>query len=484
MARAPWAPRSLYAVAEAWSEKCLREDDSLFTPGREVWTRTAVDEAADRLLIDDVRKLDFMTKLRDQLEGASDAAMQFSAELLYVHTLTISNAGVSAKRALVEPVLSWMEAPVTLSAELIEPFGGGVANYGAGLAQRDRYVKYFARFAQAWKNLDAGEASSLLADPWAFRDFVHGLGGPALMQREAILHLVFPETFEYAIAPDDKRRVAKAFVGMPGIDTRNDDRALASIRAAIEAETGETLDLYQSWFPRIWRQPSPPGWPEILRWAKKFLDLPDFDEAERDYKLEIANRMRTVKSAIDRGEDWAELMHEALHLRSHPIHWRVADPFVKWCERSPGEAAGFLEELWALDSPEIEAIDGAVALLPHEVIGSATERISLVAGLLMEIDPTSFVPYRARPFNALLRRLGVEGAVAHIDGDDEAAAVPYGLPGERKEVGERYREYLDLLDELRSHLLADGVADTRSLGRPKCGLVPLPGQPPGFVVRR
>jgi 5-methylcytosine-specific restriction enzyme B len=211
MSRAPWAPASLYEVAASWSENCLRGDGSLFTPGLEVWTRAAVDEAADRLLTVDARKLDFMTKLRDQLDGVSDAALQFSAELLCMHTLTISNAGVDAKRALVEPVLSWMRTPFALTPELIEPFSGGVANYGAGLAQRDRYVRYFVAFVQEWKKLDGEEVARLLADPWGFRELVHGLGGPALMQREAILHLAFRDTFEYAIAPDDKRRIVKAF---------------------------------------------------------------------------------------------------------------------------------------------------------------------------------------------------------------------------------------------------------------------------------
>src|SRR5439155_10336959 len=133
-----------------------------------------------------------------------DSAKQFTAELLYMHTLPISNAGVEAKRAIVEPVLTWMEHPVTLPERLVEPFGGGVANYGAGLAQRDRYVKYFVRFVQEWKLLSPEEAAQILDEPWEFREFIHELGGPALMQREAILHLAFPEVFEYAIAPADK----------------------------------------------------------------------------------------------------------------------------------------------------------------------------------------------------------------------------------------------------------------------------------------
>src|SRR5204863_895928 len=103
------------------------------------------------------------------------------------------------------------QEPLTVPESLWEPFDGGVANYGAGLAQRDRYMKYLVTFAREWAHLDDLERGRLLDDPWQFRAFVHGLGGPALMQREAILHLAFPDTFEYALAPADKSKIAKAF---------------------------------------------------------------------------------------------------------------------------------------------------------------------------------------------------------------------------------------------------------------------------------
>src|SRR5579862_5400809 len=102
MPYAPWTPPSLYEVARQWVDTCLAQDGSLFTPGQPIWKRDVVDEAAVPLLIDDIRKLDFMTKLRDQLDSCSDKAKQFTAELLYMHVLTVSNSTPATKRALIE----------------------------------------------------------------------------------------------------------------------------------------------------------------------------------------------------------------------------------------------------------------------------------------------------------------------------------------------------------------------------------------------
>ena len=41
---------TVYAAAEAWVERALRSDDSLFTPGRRIWTSEWLDELHRRFL--------------------------------------------------------------------------------------------------------------------------------------------------------------------------------------------------------------------------------------------------------------------------------------------------------------------------------------------------------------------------------------------------------------------------------------------------
>ena len=154
MARAPWASDRLYDVAAQWVETCLRNQGSLFGSGKRLWTKAVVDEAVERIAFDDTSQRDFITKLRDELEGLSDEAITFMAELLYMHVLPIHNMGVPAKRALVDPTLSWAREPLTLPQDLVDALEGGVANYGAALTRRDKQVKCFAGFAQGWAALD------------------------------------------------------------------------------------------------------------------------------------------------------------------------------------------------------------------------------------------------------------------------------------------------------------------------------------------
>ena len=41
---------TVYAAAEAWVERGLRRDDSLFTPGEEMWTSVWLGELRQRFL--------------------------------------------------------------------------------------------------------------------------------------------------------------------------------------------------------------------------------------------------------------------------------------------------------------------------------------------------------------------------------------------------------------------------------------------------
>ena len=84
--------------------------------------------------------------------------------------------------------------------------------------------------------------------PWEFRDFAVGLdfrgellkGAPnsPRTQREALLHLVFPDTFEAIVSVDHKANIAKTFANLAPDPEEDIDRRLAQIRPAIEAEYG------------------------------------------------------------------------------------------------------------------------------------------------------------------------------------------------------------------------------------------------------
>ena len=503
MARAPWAPDRLYQAAGLWVDECLRKDGSLFTPADPIWTRQTIAEASAQLLIDDARKLDFTTKLRDQVSGLSDAAIQFTAELVYVLSLSISNIGVEAKRELVEAVLGQMSRPVPFPDELSHALDGGVANYGAGITRRDRYVKYFVGFANAWKELDENERSSLLDDPWEFWKFVHDLGETALMQREAILHLVSPETFEYALLQADKAKIVKAFAGLPAASaTDNVDRALYATREAVEAAVGQALNLYAPWFVAIWREDAG-QWHEALHWAELLHQASEFDQEERAYKLTVGERMQAARSAFLATEgDWIEKLQAAFDKPNNMTHWQYEHgPFLRWCEAEQGSAEAFLQALWAPDEIDAEGVGKALTLLPTAVLSSPAARLTLVSVLLFGLDVSRYPPYRSTVVSTFEKLVGrgrdgdeVEledriytpnelAALLEIDGKRLRRFLREQYPREKEEKGDHwelppelavavgehfsstdgadptsvYHAFVELLDELRVRLLAQGV---------------------------
>ena len=80
----------VYAAAEAWVNCALRSDDSLFTPGRPIWTKEFLGELRRRFL-DGPSYPDgsFLDKLQKLLAGSPPNVYQLMAEVLYVHFLII-----------------------------------------------------------------------------------------------------------------------------------------------------------------------------------------------------------------------------------------------------------------------------------------------------------------------------------------------------------------------------------------------------------
>ena len=97
---------AVYAAAESWVERGLRSDDSMFTPGRPIWTSERLDELRRRFLDNpDVSGDNTMNKLERQLGSATAEACQLMAEVMYVHLLVPSNMKGARKRAQVEQIL-------------------------------------------------------------------------------------------------------------------------------------------------------------------------------------------------------------------------------------------------------------------------------------------------------------------------------------------------------------------------------------------
>ena len=113
----------VYSAARVWVDRALKADDSLFDPGKPIWSKPNLEQLRGRLVDGSVVPGNgFYGKLENQLVGASPEVCQLMAEVLYVQSLSIWQGQMKgeSKRRRVEQVLGW-GAPVSRIPEHLRP---------------------------------------------------------------------------------------------------------------------------------------------------------------------------------------------------------------------------------------------------------------------------------------------------------------------------------------------------------------------------
>ena len=301
----------VYKAAELWVNCALRNDDSLFMPGEAIWTLEGLGVLHEKFLNspDETPGENFYERLQRQLSNSQPQVYQLMGEALYVHFLVIWHEAmkVDTKVERLNRILGWSEewanSGKTIPAVLIDGLIRGIANPGTGFnTYRPFQVGCIVEFVEQWKYQDDKERARLLDDPWLFKDFLmkmrfrsellkNNQDTPHL-QREAMLHLVFPDVFEGIVSHDHKRLIADAFSSLVTQPTNDVDRQLAQIRQTFEQEygSGDPLfyrdDIRRQWDPSL----TPDPWDEFVRRAKAYMDTGRLEEDEIDYKLEIGRK--------------------------------------------------------------------------------------------------------------------------------------------------------------------------------------------------
>ncbi|NJM05239.1 AAA domain-containing protein [Candidatus Gracilibacteria bacterium] len=242
------ASQPIYDAAASFVETALRSNDSIFTPGQAIWTQVNIEDLYHRFVeTPDTGDRGFLDKFRDQLSGAPAAVYQLAGELIYVHLLVATgNIGGQAKRGLINTVLSWSPEQVRMPPERNAALDTGLARVGtAYLTYRPFQLAFLLRFVRDWKRLSGEEQTRLLADPPAFKTMLFGIEiSHAYAQREAILHIVHPDSFEAIVSREHKQRFARQFASFVAEPTNDVDKALSQVRTAVDQRYGTGLSFY------------------------------------------------------------------------------------------------------------------------------------------------------------------------------------------------------------------------------------------------
>ncbi len=358
----------IYEVAKRFKQAALLSTDSLLTPGESIWTAAALDELNRCFVLQpDQSSLSFEQKLTRQLAGASDQAVQLMAEILLIHLLINSRISGKRKRELLRAVLDrgTGTSEIDLPPEIDEALDYGICWPGTFFnTGRDRQVRFLIDWMREWRKLSFEECARLLDGPWAFKEQLFQVDAQsASLQRNALLHLLFPDHFERIMAPDHKAAVVAAFAeridGKALEDGMDEDQALLEIRHELAKEYGEEFDFYDTAEVKALWQGSPvsphpttqiPLLDRVLAYYPDWSGFSDprYLEEERDYKVraselaisllgkgplqelidqgrtaELVGRIEQVTHAtnllwtnVPRAGDLAVLYHQGLYLPS------------------------------------------------------------------------------------------------------------------------------------------------------------------------
>ena len=251
------------AAADAWKERCLLTDRSVFTD-EPLWTPANIEVLEE--LLRRVRPRDW-PKFAASVENQPPAVIRLAAEAywfawLYVESKeTQDYTSPNHKRQNFDDI--WKMAAgsdVPESPHLSDRALQGVGSVGWPHWRYDLTLLYLMAVVRLWKTAPP-PAEMKWDPPWdLIRWLDENVGDRRRPMHHAILYLLFPDFTERAMGLD-KRRIIKAF-GDPSQQDRGTtapDQVIYGIRKRLEREAGtEELDFHRSLLVDKWRPPRKP----------------------------------------------------------------------------------------------------------------------------------------------------------------------------------------------------------------------------------
>lgn len=410
---------ALYAAVERFVAAAWRGNDSIFTPGRPIWTASSLD-VMRRLFVEriDESKASFAEKYKLQLDTAAKEVKQLAAELLFVQLLVHYGMSHSKKLALLDEIVSWADPSLVVQKDQRDALAEGIVDDMTFLQARPHHIAYLVIVLCAWNRLTDAERDVLLLDPWKFKSFAYNSNSPKCQpMREVLLCFVHPDHFEVISSRRHKALIADTFKDRVTELTTDADEALHQIRKSLAQEFGPDFDYYGPELRPKWDDTSEEedeapvargDWDQFMRWAGKFRATASFDERELQYKRVVAQNIAAARTAVlANAPDALSLVRRAFGAPNTLTSWQGHDRFLKWCKQAPAEATKLLRDLWS-PGDYGDRVDAFAASLPSEACKGKSLRTSIASFLLIGEGADKRPMYARRAFNTAKLMAGLK----------------------------------------------------------------------------
>jgi len=145
------------------------------------------------------------------------------------------------------------------------------------------------------------------------------------------------------------------------------------------------------------------AWSAFIAWAKEFHKSPGMDKAERDWKVQWAERLKEARAVVlGENPDWLKALARGVRVRPNReatlVGYRTINQFLEWCKANPEQARTALREFWASDADPANSLQKLMTQIPkvQDLSGTGT-RAALGSFLLMAFDPYKYPVYKPTP---------------------------------------------------------------------------------------
>ena len=178
-------------------------------------------------------------------------------------------------------------------------------------------------------------------------------------------------------------------------------------------------------------------WDQVVDWVRLMIEAPEFDQWERNYKIDLGSRLSAVREQFLNGDDISSQLQAPLLARPAIPNWQEVDRLIKTMKSAPDESKNALALLWNKDLNVEDRIEGFSNAFPVDGYIST----NLISALHLAMDPTDYPPYKPTAFS------------------NAAKILQYELPRRNVRTDKHliYMDALGLLDKIISESQSRGV---------------------------